>query len=323
VVRDFGDGAADWYGNADNFSQGASDPFGAGSAGNGTLSVAASFLVDTLQHPQLTLGIVVQGEQPSAGLTANYKRGSLFSTSQGGGMLTGLTAYLDGFGGAAGSQEIRMALYKDDGGVPGALIVESDMMRIPAGTLPSYFSFPTPCVTIEPGSYWIVILSGDTGGVVRNYGSTTGTNWYGNANTFSSGASDSFGAGTSGAGSLTVSATYYRGDATASYFGRTSVAAAASAGLQANFKRGAGFTIANVLASTDLATLTGLSAYLDGNGGASGAQSLRMSVYQDQNGHPGGKVAESNIITMPAGTPPGWVGFSVPYAPLFGGSSYS
>jgi len=39
VARDFGDGAPDWFGNADAFVDGASNPFGPGTAGGGTLSV--------------------------------------------------------------------------------------------------------------------------------------------------------------------------------------------------------------------------------------------------------------------------------------------
>ena len=40
-----GDGAANWYGNADAFADGAANPFGTGTAGTGTLSVNASYTV--------------------------------------------------------------------------------------------------------------------------------------------------------------------------------------------------------------------------------------------------------------------------------------
>ena len=46
LARNRGDGAANWYGLSDDlFSDGASNPFGTGSSGNGTLSVYATYTV--------------------------------------------------------------------------------------------------------------------------------------------------------------------------------------------------------------------------------------------------------------------------------------
>ena len=44
-----------------------------------------------------------------------------------------LSAYIDGNGGASGTQNVRMALYSDAGGIPGAKIVESVTQPISAG----------------------------------------------------------------------------------------------------------------------------------------------------------------------------------------------
>lgn len=45
IARNRGDGPANWYGNADTFADGPANPFGPGTAGNGTLSVFATYTV--------------------------------------------------------------------------------------------------------------------------------------------------------------------------------------------------------------------------------------------------------------------------------------
>ena len=46
VLRNYGDGAANWYGNDDVYSDGATDPFGAGNTGTVTLSVRAGYTLE-------------------------------------------------------------------------------------------------------------------------------------------------------------------------------------------------------------------------------------------------------------------------------------
>jgi len=60
-------------------------------------------------HAQ-TFGRTDVGAIPSAGLTANAKRGSKFAPAEPG-TATGLCAHLDGNGGASGRQDFRLALY--------------------------------------------------------------------------------------------------------------------------------------------------------------------------------------------------------------------
>jgi hypothetical protein len=93
-------------------------------------------------------------------------------------------------------------------------------------------------------------------------------------------------------------------------FGRTTIAANPSKGMAANQKRGSKFTL------PDKATLLGFSAYLDGGGATTGSQTVRMVLYRDNNGVPGGRWAQSNIVTIAAGTPGRWVNFSAPATPL-------
>src|SRR5690242_827226 len=87
------------------------------------LAALLTLVALTPAHAQ-TLGRTTIGTTPSGGLRADFSRGSKFS-STGGGTLTQLCAYLDGKGGASGSQNVRLVLYRDANGVPGAKISET------------------------------------------------------------------------------------------------------------------------------------------------------------------------------------------------------
>ena len=256
-----------------------------------------------------TFGRTTIGSAPGSGMTADYKRGSSFTLAQNG-VLTGFNAYMDGNGGASGVQEIRMVLYKDNGGAPGAKVVQSDTVTIAAGMLPQWLHFTAPETAVTQGTYWIVIQTGPTQGVARDYGDGTGT-WYANADTFSDGASDPFGSGSTGTTILSVNASFLPG--ALETFGRTSIATATSSGMTADYKRGTPFTV------SDGGTLTSFSAYLDGNGGASGSQDIRMVLYQDASGVPGSEVVQSSTVTIPAGMTPQWIRFTAPQTALTAG----
>jgi hypothetical protein len=237
-------------------------------------------------------------------MSANFKRASNFTLSQAG-VLTSLSAYLDGNGGAGGFQNIRLVLYKDVAGTPGDKVVDSNIVSVAAGMVPQWVRFATPETQLAAGTYWIAILTDVNAGVARNYGDTNGTgSWYGNSDSFSGGGSVSFGSGTSSNTTLSVYASYVPG--TLKLFGRNTVASSTSAGMSANFKRGSWFTL------SETGTVTSFSAYLDGNGGGSGPQDVRVALYQDANGVPGNLIAQSSTVTVTSGMVPQWVNFPVP-----------
>jgi hypothetical protein len=146
----------------------------------------------------------------SGGMSADRKRGSKFTVSELGTLLK-LSAYLDGNGGASGSQVLKLALYRDSGGVPGAKVAESSAVSINSGMSPRWVDFPASGARLDPGAYWIMILSGGTSSVARNYGDGV-NNWYGNTDAYSDGASNPFGAGATGTGTLSLSASYTVGN---------------------------------------------------------------------------------------------------------------
>jgi hypothetical protein len=184
----------------------------------------------------------------------------------------------------------------------------------------------SPCVvTLDPGRYWVVMHTGifsGPPGVIRNYSDGTPGNWYGNADAFFDGATEQFGPGTPGNGTITAYMSYQPASITSGRFGRTTPGTLPSSGLKANFSRASQFILEDEVGPT----LTGLHAYLDGLGGASGSQKVRMAIYEYRVGscreeceEPAGffKIAESQEVTITAGMPARWVHFAVPSVALY------
>jgi hypothetical protein len=303
IIRDYADGTGNWYGNADTFSDGASDPFGAGNTGNGTLSIFVYFT------PASELdfgGRMDRAKTPSGGLTADAKRGSQVTISQAG-RLDQLSLLIDTHGPTTGTQDMRAVLYTDASGKPGTKLVESDLAKPFSGFDAFWVKFQVEPIMVNAGKYWLVLHSGQTGGVIRDFGDGA-PNFYMNSDVFSDGASQTFGAGNTGTGTLSGYVSYSPGASLhTKTFGRTTVGATPSGGMTADYKRASYAFIYD-----DSAVLTGLHAYLDGQGGASGSQQVRMAIYSaDYAGRPQTRLAQSEVMTIAAGTPAGWVHFPV------------
>jgi hypothetical protein len=327
VIRDFADGAANWFGNADAFDDGASNTFGAGSRGTGTMSVYAQYFPDSqLRHA----GRTTIGSTPSKGMAPDFKRGSSFSLQERGTVFA-VSAYLDGQGTSDNSAQatFRFSIYRDANGLPDTRVYEGFTQYLRGTSRPGRYSerahqICPPCaVTLDPGRYWVVMHTGifsGPPGVIRNYNDGTAGNWYGNADAYFDGATEQFGSGTPGNGTITAYLSYRPASITSGRFGRTEPGTLPSRGLKANFSRSSQF----ILEDNVFPTLTGLHAYLDGLGGASGSQKVRMVIYKFFFGpcreecEPSGfsKLAESQEVTITAGMPARWVHFAVPSVPL-------
>jgi hypothetical protein len=305
IVRDYGDGTGKWYGTSDVFDDTAESPFGTGSAGTLTLSVYALYLTGAERR---VAGRASIAAVPSKGLTADFKRAVKF-TMPTTGRLASLTAYLDGKGSSGTlGQGIGFSLYRDQGGVPGRRIADTNQFAIWSGQPASWNTMPATPISLTPGTYWIALHTGAASGVIRDFGDGSEPNWYGNADTFSDGAAAQFGAGSLGNNTMSA-AVLYDPVVQIHTFGRTSIGSQPSKGLPADFIHG--LWVGDPSGIPNRASATALYAYLDGNGGASGSQQLRMVLFNTDSHGVSRVAAQSDVITVSAGMSPRWVRFQL------------
>jgi hypothetical protein len=83
--------------------------------------------------------------------------------------VTKLSMYLDGLGGATGSQNLKGVIYSDNGGQPASLIAASNELQITSGSAGDWRDLPfSSPVTLKAGTYWIGAIVGGTAGVARD-----------------------------------------------------------------------------------------------------------------------------------------------------------
>ena len=316
VVRYYYDGAANWYGNADEWDDGASDPFGAGGTGEGTISIRADYV------PVRSAGATTVGTTISSPMSANMKRGSSFTLTEKAAVWK-LNAYIDAQGGAGGSQPLWIALYDDQNGEPGALVTKTQVDPGPAGGAGHWVSGRVASggydpLLLMPGKYWIALYTGSPAGVLRYYMTGTG-NWRGNANPDAE-PSSFFGPANTGSGTITANISYTAENVLHHTMGRTTPGTVASGPLSANYIRGSETPADRGYDGLGFkeAWLSGLWAYVDGNGGAAGSQKLRLGFYYGTNPdhYYANLLVMSDEVTIPAGKAAGWVRFPVPYTRL-------
>jgi len=317
IVRYYYDGAANWYGNADEWAGGAADTFGSGGAGDGTISIRADY------SPLRSAGATAIGTRISSPMAANMKRGSSFTLTEKASVWQ-LNAYIDGQGGAGGSQPLWIALYDDQNGEPGALVTKTQVDPSPAGSAGHWVSGHVSSASaipllLMPGRYWIVLYTGSPGGVLRYYMSGTG-NWRGNANPDTE-PSSFFGPASPGDGTITANISYTPENALHQTMGRSTPGTIPSGPLAANYIRGSDVTPDHWFRE---AWVTALWAYMDGNGGVAGSQKVRLGLYFGTNPdhYTADRVVMSDEVTIPAGQAPGWVRFPVPYTHITNDSIY-
>ena len=308
IVRYFYDGAANWYGNADLYADGGATVFGSGATGEGTISIYVEYIPESQLH---FAGRRTVGSQASSPMSSSFKRGSSFVISEQG-ALNSLSAYVDGLGGASGEQTLTLALYDDVNNEPSALVTKQTVkFQSPiAGRSGRWVTARVELETIPlvPGRYWLVLYTSGPPGVMRYALDGTG-NWRGNANPGSA-PSDIFGAASTGDGAASAYILYTPKSVAQHDFGQATAGTNPSKGLSADFIRGS--STSNLYTIAEPLYMTALWAYLDGQGGATGSQKVRLAVY-DQETTPMSLVMQSAEVTIASGTPPGWVRFAVPY----------
>lgn len=100
-------------------------------------------------------------------------------------------------------------------------------------------------------------------------------------------------------------------------FGLTSIAAAAAVAFDYNSMRGSGtFNLPSQ------GTITGMSVYLDGNGGGVGSSPFILAIYTDAAGTPGTLVAQTLAVTVTSGQAAGWVNATFASNPTLPAGNY-
>jgi hypothetical protein len=127
------------------------------------------------------------------------------------GTVSKLSVYLAPAG-TAGEQALKGVVYSDASGKPEALLAASEQLTFKSTNAAGWYSLPFATgVKLAAGNYWIGVISGVTQKVAGfRYDSVTGSRDY-NANTYSSGPSNPFGAVTSDSEQMSLYATYTAG----------------------------------------------------------------------------------------------------------------
>ncbi len=204
IVRYYYDGPANWYGAADAFEDGSSASFGTGGTGDGTLSIQALYMPQTEWK---IAGSATVGSTPSGPMRADFKRASSVVLPRRA-TLFAISVYLDALGGGTGNQSFDLELYGDQNGKPGARLISVNFGgQGRAGYKGRWFTAEAASPLLEPGRYWISVLTSQPTGVLRYFMQGTG-NWYGNVNLWFDGPADPFGPATPGDGTISAFLVY-------------------------------------------------------------------------------------------------------------------
>lgn len=133
----------------------------------------------------------------SAGQVSDRLRARSFDLSSTATLCDG-AIYLDGNGGAAGVQQVRLAVYKDNGGVPGALVAVGSEFSVQAGSAAAWYVSSFPSTSLPAGRYWLAEFTGGTSGVTRNHGSAIVANYQSASASYAAGAPAVFPPSTAG-----------------------------------------------------------------------------------------------------------------------------
>jgi hypothetical protein len=177
--------------------------------GSSGAALSAPTAAVAAQGTTATFGTTTVGALRDGGMFANYKivhRATLSAP----GAVTKLSLYAVPGIHSPAAQSLRALVYADSGGSPGALLAAGPEVVYRGnvnGT--GWFELPLSApVSLSPGAYWIGFITGsETEGMGYAFESVAGSRAY-NANTFSSGPTNPFGASTKDAELASLYATY-------------------------------------------------------------------------------------------------------------------
>ena len=273
-----------------------------------TLGAFTLFGGITAAHAE-TFGRTTVGVTPSGAMTADRKRGSKFTLPEAG-TATSLCAWIDGNGTThfnSPDQALRLVMYRDVNGSPGAKLAETSELRIHSGLPAGWRCLDIGWTPLTAGAYWLMIHTGgpDTAGPAR-YFYDGAANYVANVDNYLDGSADPAGAVSGGSGTVSIYASYTPATRV-QHTGVMTRGPTPSGGLRADFKRGSSITFPQA------GKVTALTAYLDGSGGGSEiSQGIQLALYEDLNGVPGKLVTQSSGRGILNGTQGRWYTFPTP-----------
>lgn len=157
-----------------------------------------------------TFGKTAVGAQPgvNGGFSANVKRCAKYTLSETGDV-SKLTLYTGGAPGFSGTQAIRGVIYATSSGVPTTRLAVSNERVVSATETMAWRDLVLPAtVRLAPGTYCLGVHSGTTEGVADYRWDAVAGSWFKNADTYSDGATSTFGTAETGNQQISIYATY-------------------------------------------------------------------------------------------------------------------
>jgi subtilisin family serine protease len=162
-----------------------------------------------VSHPASTFGTTTVGALRDGGMFSNYKIVHA-ATLTAAGSVTKLSLYAVPGAASPSPQSLKAVIYSDSGGSPGALVATGTEVTYNGAVNGSgWFELPfaTP-VALTPGTYWLGFITGsNTEGLGYAYETVAGSRAY-NANSYSSGPTNPFGAASKDSEQASIYATY-------------------------------------------------------------------------------------------------------------------
>lgn len=189
--------------------------------------------------------------------------------------------------GLAPSAKIKAVIYSDNAGVPGTLLAVSNE-RIGTPNRWNSLTFPVPLLIANNAYVWVGVISDST--LDSSACSTVGTIYY-NSNTYSAGASSTFGAASTAAFTYRM---FLEGEDDTLSFGRRSIDITGIQSGDGNYQPDREHAERAVLNSAGPVNVTSISTYIRNT--EAGAKS-KAAIYSDNAGFPGTKLAQTTEVT--------------------------